>query len=71
MYEFNTLSGARRWKKSNELLQPVPAVQVTSSATDNGGQGADRAEATSKKEPSMKTKEPTAETKPAAKPSAE
>ncbi|NXW90842.1 CDHR3 protein, partial [Alopecoenas beccarii] len=71
MYEFNTLSGARRWKKSNELLQPVPAVQVTSSATDDGGQGTGRAEATSKKEPSRKMKEPTAETKPAAKPSAE
>ncbi|NWQ79521.1 CDHR3 protein, partial [Columbina picui] len=71
MYEFNTLSGARRWKKNNELLQPVPAVQVTSSATEDGGQGTDRAEATSKKESSRKMKEPTAETKPAAKPSAE
>ncbi|NWX01220.1 CDHR3 protein, partial [Caloenas nicobarica] len=71
MYEFNTLSGARRWKKSNELLQPVPAVQVTSNATDDGGQGTDRAEATSKKEPSRKMEEPTAQTKPAAKLSAE
>ncbi|XP_009705987.1 PREDICTED: cadherin-related family member 3 [Cariama cristata] len=67
MYEFNTQSGARRWKKSNEPLQPVPAVQVTSSATDDGGQGTDRAEAQSKKEPSQKRKELTAETKPAAK----
>ncbi|OPJ77763.1 cadherin-related family member 3 [Patagioenas fasciata monilis] len=71
MYEFNTLSGARRWKKSNELLQLVPAMQVTSSGADDGGQETDRAEATSKKEPSRKMKEPTAEAKPAAKPSAE
>ncbi|NXT93857.1 CDHR3 protein, partial [Anhinga rufa] len=67
MYEFNTRSGARRWKKSGEPLQPAPTVQVTSSATDNGGQGTDRAEAPSKKEPSGKRKELTAETKPAAK----
>ncbi|NXT35169.1 CDHR3 protein, partial [Pelecanoides urinatrix] len=69
MYEFNTQSGTRRWKKSSEPLQPAPAVQVTSSATDDGGQGTDRAEAPSKKEPSKKRKEPTAETKPATKPS--
>ncbi|KAM6320936.1 cadherin-related family member 3 [Aegotheles albertisi] len=60
MYEFNTQSGARRWKKSNEPLQLAPATQVTSSITD-------RAEVPSKKEPSEKRKEPTAETKPAAK----
>ncbi|NXN73148.1 CDHR3 protein, partial [Himantopus himantopus] len=69
-YEFNTRSGARRWKKNNEPLQPAPAMQVTSSATDGSGQGTDRAEAPSQKEPSEKRKEPTAETKPAAKPSA-
>ncbi|NXC05468.1 CDHR3 protein, partial [Orthonyx spaldingii] len=67
MYEFNTRSGARRWKKSNEPLQPM---QVTSSATDSGGQGTERPEAPSKKEPSEKSKELTAATKPAAKPSA-
>ncbi|NWS21410.1 CDHR3 protein, partial [Pachyramphus minor] len=71
MYEFNTRSGARRWKKSNEPLQPVLAGQVTSSATDNSGQGTDRAEAASKKEPSEKRKELTAATKPATKPSAD
>ncbi|XP_028939774.1 cadherin-related family member 3-like, partial [Antrostomus carolinensis] len=70
MYEFNTRSGARRWKKSNEPLQPVLATQVTSSATDDSGQGTDRAEAPSKKEPSEKRKELTAETKPVAEPSA-
>ncbi|NXB15142.1 CDHR3 protein, partial [Rhagologus leucostigma] len=70
MYEFNTRSGARRWKKSNEPLQPVLAMQATSSATDNSGQGTERAEAPSKKEPSEKRKELTAATKPAAKPSA-
>ncbi|XP_014818854.1 PREDICTED: cadherin-related family member 3 [Calidris pugnax] len=70
MYEFNTRSGARRWKKNNEPLQPAPAMQVTSSATDNSGQGMERAEAPSKKEPSEKRKEPTAETKPSTKPSA-
>ncbi|NXE80119.1 CDHR3 protein, partial [Cochlearius cochlearius] len=70
MYEFNTRSGARRWKKSGEPLQPAPALQVTSSATDDGGQEADRAEAPGKKEPSEKRKEPTAETNPAAKPEA-
>ncbi|NXA95879.1 CDHR3 protein, partial [Melanocharis versteri] len=70
MYEFNTRSGARRWKKSNEPLQPVLAMQVTSSATDKSGQGTDGAEAPSKKEPSEKRKELTAATKPAAKPSA-
>ncbi|NXL70560.1 CDHR3 protein, partial [Leptocoma aspasia] len=70
MYEFNTRSGARRWKKSNEPLQPVLAMQVMSSATENSGQGVDRAEAPSKKEPSEKRKELTAATKPAVKPSA-
>ncbi|NXW12234.1 CDHR3 protein, partial [Circaetus pectoralis] len=68
IYEFNTCSGARRWKKSNEPLQPAPAMQVTSSATDDSGQGTDRAGEPSKKEPSEKRKELTAETKPAAKP---
>uniref|UniRef100_A0A8C8BKA1 Cadherin domain-containing protein n=1 Tax=Otus sunia TaxID=257818 RepID=A0A8C8BKA1_9STRI len=70
MYEFNTRSGARRWKKSNEPLQSVPAMQVMSSATDDSDQGTDRAEAPSKNEPSEERKEPTAETKPAAKHSA-
>ncbi|NWH20404.1 CDHR3 protein, partial [Grus americana] len=70
MYEFNTRSGARRWKKSSETLQPVPAVQVTSSTTDNGDQGTEQAEAPSRKEISEKRKEPTAETKSAVKPSA-
>ncbi|NXK18594.1 CDHR3 protein, partial [Arenaria interpres] len=70
MYEFNTRSGARRWKKNNEALQPAPAMQVKSSATDDSGQGMDRAEAPSKKEPSEKRKEPMAETKPSTKPSA-
>ncbi|XP_064297775.1 cadherin-related family member 3 [Phalacrocorax carbo] len=68
MYEFNSRSGARRWKKSGEPLQPAPSVQVTSSTTDNGGQRTDRAEAPSKKERSEKRKEPSAGTKPAAKP---
>ncbi|XP_027745891.1 cadherin-related family member 3 [Empidonax traillii] len=71
MYEFNTRSGARRWKKSNEPLQSMLAGQVTPSATDNSGQGTDRAEAASKKEPSEKRKELTAATKPATKPSAD
>ncbi|NXI10979.1 CDHR3 protein, partial [Irena cyanogastra] len=70
MYEFNTRSGARRWKKSNEPLQPVLAMQIMSSATENSGQGVDRAEASSKTEPSEKRKELTAATKPVAKPSA-
>ncbi|NXM11672.1 CDHR3 protein, partial [Ploceus nigricollis] len=70
MYEFNTRSGARRWKKSSEPLQPMLAMQVMSSATENSGHGVDRAEAPSKKEPSEKRKELTAATKPAAKPSA-
>ncbi|XP_032913462.1 cadherin-related family member 3 [Catharus ustulatus] len=70
IYEFNTRSGARRWKKSNEPLQPVLAMQAMPSATENSGQGMDRAEASSKKEPSEKRKELTAATKPAAKPSA-
>ncbi|NXB02747.1 CDHR3 protein, partial [Cnemophilus loriae] len=69
MYEFNTRSGARRWKKSNEPLQPMLAMQVTSSATENSGRGTDRAEAPSKIQPSEKMKELTAATKPA-KPSA-
>ncbi|NXP36596.1 CDHR3 protein, partial [Leiothrix lutea] len=68
MYEFNTRSGARRWKKSNEPLQPVLAMQVMPSATENSGQGVDRAEAPSKKEPSEKKKELADATKPAAKP---
>ncbi|NXB82367.1 CDHR3 protein, partial [Donacobius atricapilla] len=70
MYEFNTRSGARRWKKSSEPLQPMLGMQVMSSATENSGQGVDRVEAPSKKEPSEKKKELAAATKPAAKPSA-
>ncbi|NWV24681.1 CDHR3 protein, partial [Origma solitaria] len=70
MYEFSTRSGARRWKKSSEPLQPVLAVQVASSDTDRGGQGTRGAEAPSKKEPSERREELTATTKPAAKPSA-
>ncbi|NXD23327.1 CDHR3 protein, partial [Spelaeornis formosus] len=70
MYEFNTRSGARRWKKSNEPLQPMLAMQVMSSATENSGQGMDRTRSTSKKVPSEKKKELTATTKPDAKPSA-
>ncbi|NXB45428.1 CDHR3 protein, partial [Leucopsar rothschildi] len=70
IYEFNTRSGARRWKKSNEPLQPTLAVQVMPSAAENSGQEMDRAEAPSKKEPSEKRKDLTAATKPAAKPSA-
>ncbi|NWU58761.1 CDHR3 protein, partial [Dromas ardeola] len=69
-YEFNTRSGARRWKKNKKPLQPAPAMQVTSNATGNSGQGSDRAEAPRQKEPSEKRKEATAETKPGAKPSA-
>ncbi|NWU98115.1 CDHR3 protein, partial [Upupa epops] len=61
MYEFNTISGARRWKKSNEPLQPTPALQVTSSY--NSGQKRNGAEAPGKKEVSEKRKEPTAETR--------
>ncbi|NXO29585.1 CDHR3 protein, partial [Cisticola juncidis] len=68
VYEFSTRSGARRWKKSNEPLQPMLATQVMPSAKENSGQGVDRAEAPSKKEPSEKKKELTAATKPAAKP---
>ncbi|NWR01187.1 CDHR3 protein, partial [Paradoxornis webbianus] len=68
MYEFNTRSGARRWKKSSEPLQPMLAMQVMSSATENSGQEVHRAEAPSKKEPSENKKELTAATKPAAKP---
>ncbi|NWV55201.1 CDHR3 protein, partial [Daphoenositta chrysoptera] len=70
MYEFNSRSGARRWKKSNEPLQPALAEQGTSSATDRRGQGTDRAEAPSKEEPAKKRKELAAATKAAAKPSA-
>ncbi|RLW01975.1 hypothetical protein DV515_00007517, partial [Chloebia gouldiae] len=70
MYEFNTRSGARRWKKSNEPPQPMLAMQVMSSATESSGQGVDRAEAPSKKEHPEKRKELTAATKPATKPSA-
>ncbi|XP_068525883.1 cadherin-related family member 3 [Anas acuta] len=79
IYEFNTWSGARRWKKSSEPLQPTLAMQVTSGAkqwwpSDSGGQDTGRAEAPSKKETSEKRKEPTTETKKepttAAKPSA-
>nr|XP_009664260.1 PREDICTED: cadherin-related family member 3 isoform X2 [Struthio camelus australis] len=69
MYEFNTRSGARRWKETEEPLQLAPVVQVTSSATENGGEGKDRAETPSKKETPEKRKEPTAERKTAAKPS--
>ncbi|NXN08085.1 CDHR3 protein, partial [Indicator maculatus] len=68
MYEFNTRSGARRWKKSNESLQPALLRQLTASAMDNSGQGRDRAEAPGVKEHSEKKKELTAETKFAAKP---
>ncbi|NXC39166.1 CDHR3 protein, partial [Penelope pileata] len=69
MYEFNTRSGARRWKKSDEPLQPTPAVQATPSATSGGGREKDRAEAPSKKETSEKRKEPAAGPRTAARPS--
>ncbi|XP_021240252.1 cadherin-related family member 3 isoform X2 [Numida meleagris] len=69
MYEFNTQSGARRWKKSNEPLQPTAAVHVTSSATGNGDQETDRAEVPSKKETAEKRKEPKAATRHSAGPS--
>ncbi|NWX84392.1 CDHR3 protein, partial [Nothoprocta pentlandii] len=68
MYEFNTRSGARRWKETKEPLQLVPVVQVTSSATAKRSEGKDKAESTSKKETTEKRKEPTAERKTAAKP---
>ncbi|NXP55377.1 CDHR3 protein, partial [Heliornis fulica] len=68
MYEFNTRSGARRWKKSSGPLQPAPAAQGTSSTTDSGDQGTEQPEAPSKKELSERRTEPTAETKPAIKP---
>ncbi|NXH12097.1 CDHR3 protein, partial [Bucco capensis] len=71
MYEFNTHSGARRWKKNNEPLQSVPATQVTASATHSSGQGTDRADAPGKEVPSEKRKELTAEKNAAAKPLAE
>ncbi|XP_015742391.1 cadherin-related family member 3 isoform X2 [Coturnix japonica] len=58
MYEFNTQSGARRWKKSNEPLQPTAAMQVTPSVTGNGGQETNSAEVPSKKETKEKRKEP-------------
>ncbi|NXQ28682.1 CDHR3 protein, partial [Alaudala cheleensis] len=70
MYEFNTRSGARRWKKGSDPLQPGLAMQGMSSATGNSSQGVEGAEAPSRKEPSEKKKELTAATKPAAKPSA-
>ncbi|NXJ08249.1 CDHR3 protein, partial [Odontophorus gujanensis] len=69
MYEFNTQSGARRWKKSSEPLQPTAAAQETSSATGNGGQETDREEVPSKKETSEKRKEPRADARPSARPS--
>uniref|UniRef100_A0A8C9EU80 Cadherin domain-containing protein n=1 Tax=Pavo cristatus TaxID=9049 RepID=A0A8C9EU80_PAVCR len=69
MYEFNTQSGARRWKKSNEPLQPTAAMQVTSSATGNGGQETDRAEVPSKKETSEKRREPREAARPSTGPS--
>lgn len=69
MYEFNTQSGARRWKKSSEPLQPTAAMQVRSSAIGNGGQETDRAEVPSKKETSEKRKEPREAARPSAGPS--
>lgn len=69
MYEFNTQSGARRWKKSNEPLQPTAALQVRSSATGDGDQETDRAEVPSKKETSEKRKEPREAARPSAGPS--
>ncbi|NXX39869.1 CDHR3 protein, partial [Tricholaema leucomelas] len=68
LYEFNTRSGARRWKKSDESLQPALVKRLTSSAIHHSGQGTSRAEASSIKERSEKRKELTAETKFAAKP---
>ncbi|XP_062454818.1 cadherin-related family member 3 [Rhea pennata] len=69
MYEFNTRSGARRWKETKEPLQLAPSVQVISSATENGGERKDKAETPSKKEATEKRKEPAAERKTPAKPS--
>ncbi|XP_042671755.1 cadherin-related family member 3 [Centrocercus urophasianus] len=69
MYEFNTQSGARRWKKSNEPLQPTADLQVRSSATGDGDQETDRPEVPSKKETSEKRKEPREAARPSAGPS--
>ncbi|XP_072182807.1 cadherin-related family member 3 [Excalfactoria chinensis] len=69
MYEFNTQSGARRWKKSNEPLQPTAAMQVTPSVTVNGGQESNSAEVPSKKETKEKRKEPREAAKPSTGPS--
>ncbi|NXF98485.1 CDHR3 protein, partial [Eubucco bourcierii] len=68
MYEFNSQSGARRWKLSDECLQPALVRRLTSTATDHSGQGTGRPEAPSRKEHSEKRKELTAETKFAANP---
>ncbi|XP_040512567.1 cadherin-related family member 3 isoform X2 [Gallus gallus] len=69
MYEFNTQSGARRWKKSNESLRPTAAMQVMSSSTGNSGQETDRAEVPIKKETSEKREEPREVARPSAGPS--
>ncbi|XP_039356090.1 cadherin-related family member 3-like [Mauremys reevesii] len=72
MYEYNSKSGARRWKDTKELVEPGikdPLAQVISTAPANSSEGKDRTGTPSKQEAGTTGRELAAENNMAAKPS--
>uniref|UniRef100_A0A8C4XWW9 Cadherin related family member 3 n=1 Tax=Gopherus evgoodei TaxID=1825980 RepID=A0A8C4XWW9_9SAUR len=72
MYEYNSKSGARRWKDTKESMEPGikdPLAQVISTAPANSSEGKDRTGTASKQEAGTTGRELAAENNMAAKPS--
>ncbi|XP_030407355.1 cadherin-related family member 3 isoform X3 [Gopherus evgoodei] len=72
MYEYNSKSGARRWKDIKESMEPGikdPLAQVISTAPANSSEGKDRTGTASKQEAGTTGRELAAENNMAAKPS--
>nr|XP_042704860.1 cadherin-related family member 3 [Chrysemys picta bellii] len=72
MYEYNSKSGARRWKDTKESVEPGitdPLAQVISTAPANSSEGKDRMRTASKQEAGTTGRELTAENNMATKPS--
>uniref|UniRef100_A0A674IB47 Cadherin-related family member 3 n=1 Tax=Terrapene triunguis TaxID=2587831 RepID=A0A674IB47_9SAUR len=72
MYEYNSKSGARRWKDTKESVEPGikdPLAQVISTAPANSSEGKDRMRTASKQEAGTTVRELAAENNMATKPS--
>ncbi|XP_067420701.1 cadherin-related family member 3 [Emydura macquarii macquarii] len=72
MYEFNSKSGARRWKDMKEPAEPGlkgPASELISNATTNSSEGKDQTGTPSKQEAGMNGRELAAENNLTTKPS--